>query len=85
MNDKQTEALAAHNSERLDALVKSGQEIDPLMLLKVRLDLLTDTLLSALDFPPEKFEEAWLIYLTPLLDELEDSIPQEAPDERETE
>ena len=71
MSEETVPSLAEDNERRLEALAEAGVTIDPSMVLKARLDMVTDIVIDATQFPANKFEGVWQLYLAQLLDTLE--------------
>ena len=71
MSEETEPSLAEDNERRLQALAEAGVTIDPMMVLKTRLDMVTDIVIDATQFPANKFEGVWQLYLAQLLDVLE--------------
>ncbi len=63
--------LGEQNAKRLQELADRGQTIDPLMILKARLDMVTDIVVDATQFPQNKLDAVWELYLAQLLDMVE--------------
>ncbi len=71
MSEETVPSLAEDNERRLQELAEAGVTIDPMMVLKTRLDMVTDILVDAAQFPANKLEGVWQLYLAQLLDLLE--------------
>lgn len=74
MSEETVPSLAEDNERRLQVLAEAGVAIDPTLVLKARLDMVTDILVDATQFPADKLETVWQLYLGQLLDVLEQGI-----------
>jgi hypothetical protein len=70
------ETLRAQNAERMQALHDAGVTIDPIMVLKARLDLMTDVLFQALGLSDDVIEGDWELLIAGLLNGAEAEMQQ---------
>ena len=69
--------LAASNQERLRNLAAKGVTLDPLQLLKMRLDMLTDWFFADDDVLRSEFEGTWEEQIAAICDEAERQIARQ--------
>lgn len=68
--------LRLQNAERMQALHQAGMSIDPIMILKARLDMITDILFQALGLSDDVIENDWELLISGLLDGAEEELQQ---------
>lgn len=73
---KNIDTLRLQNAERMQALYEAGVTIDPIMILKARLDLMTDVLFQALGLSDAVIEGDWELLISGLLDGAEAELQQ---------
>ena len=73
---KNIDTLRLQNAERMQALHEAGVTIDTIMILKARLDLMTDVLFQALGLSDAVIEGDWELLISGLLDGAEAELQQ---------
>jgi len=66
-----TDALRQRNTERLQNLYANGFTLEPVAILKARLDLITDVMFKALGISEDAVEEDWEILVSKILDSVD--------------
>jgi len=82
---KNIDTLRLQNAERMQALHDAGVTIDPIMVLKARLDLMTDVLFQALGLSDAVIEGDWELLISGLLDGAEAELQQSGDTVEDTE
>jgi hypothetical protein len=82
---KNIDTLRLQNAERMQALYEAGVTIDPIMILKARLDLMTDVLFQALGLSDAVIEGDWELLISGLLDGAEAELQQSGDTVEDTE
>lgn len=82
---KNIDTLRLQNAERMQALYEAGVTIDPIMILKARLDLMTDVLFQALGLSDAVIEGDWELLISGLLDGAEAELQQSGDSDEDTE
>ena len=72
------EQLKQQNTERIQRLQQQDAKIDPVDVLKARLDLVTSVILLALGIDESVIEYPWELYVAELLNEVERELEENA-------
>lgn len=78
------ETLRFQNAERMQALLEAGVIVDPIMVLKARLDLMTDVLFQALGLSEDVIEGDWELLVAGLLNGAEAELQQQSDSNEDT-
>ena len=70
------DTLRSQNAERMQALINQGVSIDPVMVLKARLDLISEILFDALNLSQDVIEGDWELLISNLLTQAEAELQQ---------
>lgn len=66
--------LAARNQERMNQLAAQGLSLEPTLMLKMRVDLLTSVLVEAKLVDEEDLNDKWETYIESALDQAEEEV-----------
>lgn len=80
-----TDTLRLQNARRMQALHQAGMILDPIMILKTRLDMMSDILFKALGLNEDIIENDWELLISSLLDSAESEIQQNGEPNEDTE
>lgn len=70
------DTLRLQNAERMQELLAKGVSIDPVMILKARLDLISEILFEALNMSQDVIEGDWELLISNLLNQAEEELAQ---------
>lgn len=84
MSDNENiDALRQSNNERMLKLYEAGMTLEPVAILKARVDLISDVLFKSLGLDDDVIEEQWELLIADMLDQV-DQVLSEQESENES-
>lgn len=78
MSDNENiDALRQSNNERMLKLYEAGMTLEPVAILKARVDLISDVLFKSLGLDDDVIEEQWELLIADMLDQVDQVLSEQ--------